>query len=289
MYCDSKNKKNEKCDERWILYIPEITFKHVMFRIEFENGKDLKQKIDLKGASFIYINNKYTNFLLAVKYSFMAISLITCIAYFWRLKKLAQAHWVIEQKFILTLSVMLIMFNDPFYALTLLNPNMAGAFFSVLWIVNFLVTLFIFWIVALKRIVEDNANKITKSFNIKLMIFGTFSWLFLLLTYVGFSYEYQQHPGTEFYEEFSTVYEVFKIMGLILFSIFLLYLFYNYFLICRVYKTRIWRHRLFSTFSLYFIFCIAIFMFTGTPHVYSSYGERVLLFICIMNMYVYYM
>lgn len=121
------------------------------------------------------------------------------------------------------------------------------------------------------------------------MLFGVLIWLFVLITYVGFSYEYQQHPGTEFYEEFSTFYEIIKYTGITFFSVYMLYIIFLYYKICQAYKTRIWRHRLFSVFSIYFIFCLAVFMFTGTPHVYSSYGERVLLFICIMNVYIYYM
>lgn len=67
---------------------------------------------------------------------------------------------------------------------------MTNAFFSVLWLSSFLVLLFVFWIVALKRVVEDNARKMTKTFNYKVIAFGFLMWLFLLITYVGFSYEY---------------------------------------------------------------------------------------------------
>lgn len=44
------------------------------------------------------------------------------------------------------------MFNDPFYPITILKPNGGSAFFSIVFVVNLLVCLFLFWISTADRI-----------------------------------------------------------------------------------------------------------------------------------------
>lgn len=56
-----------------------------------------------------------------------------------------------------------------------------------------------------------------------------------------------------------------------------------------MYKTRIWRHRLYSVFTAYFVLALSLFLYLGTPNVYSTYGERIFLFISVINLYVFYM
>ncbi|KRX05240.1 hypothetical protein PPERSA_06874 [Pseudocohnilembus persalinus] len=289
--CDGNNSDNSSsiCEANWVIYIKDIKYDNVLLDIKFKNMDEWVDKMSLTSATFIYIRSQYTDFLIATKYSFMALSIVTFVLFYMRLKKLDKIHWIIEQKFILILSILLIFFNDPFYAITILEASPFMDFLSVFFIINFLVTVFIFWIIALKRIVEDNARKATKSFNIKLIIFGFVSWIFLIITYCGFSYEVNQDPGVDFYESFKTGYEVFKWFGIILISVFFLYIIYNYIQIARNFKSRIWRHRLFSVFSIYFIFCMAVFLYSGTPNIYNYYGGRVLLFISILNMYLCYL
>ena len=47
----------------------------------------------------------------------------------------------LEQKMIMVLSVLLVMFNDPLYPVTILYPNKASSYFSVFFVVNFIIFL----------------------------------------------------------------------------------------------------------------------------------------------------
>lgn len=62
-----------------------------------------------------------------------------------------------------------------------------------------------------------------------------------------------------------------------------------YIKICRVFNSRIWRNKLLSLFSMYYIMCCALFVFSGSLDIYGSVGGRALLFITILNLYVYYL
>ena len=57
------------------------------------------------------------------------------------------------------------LFNDPFYQITILNPNPVSAFFSVFFMVDFVLALFFIWIIFLDRIhYEDGQKKTNLSF-----------------------------------------------------------------------------------------------------------------------------
>lgn len=88
----------------------------------------------------------------------------------------------------LYLSGLVVLFNDPFYALTILVPNFASAFFSVLFIVNF-VTFFIIYIVTIfHRIHKENGQKKSKVFDKWKFGFGILIWFLLMYTYVYLSF-----------------------------------------------------------------------------------------------------
>jgi len=57
-----------------------------------------------------------------VRYTLLALSIISCLLYLFRYSKILKDQ-TIEQKFIAVGSVLLVMFNDPFYSVTILKPN----------------------------------------------------------------------------------------------------------------------------------------------------------------------
>jgi hypothetical protein len=50
---------------------------------------------------------------------------------------------------IMLLSPLAILFNDPFYLITITRPNQLNNFFSVMFIINLFAYLFLFWITIL--------------------------------------------------------------------------------------------------------------------------------------------
>ena len=53
------------------------------------------------------------------------------------------------------------MFNDPFYPITILKPNGGSAFFSIVFVINLVATLFLFWLVTADRIHLDDGQLTT--------------------------------------------------------------------------------------------------------------------------------
>jgi len=106
------------------------------------------------------VNPRYTEFLLALRYVCLFISVLFAI-YYWRsLRQMRGEKLVFEQKFIRVLGILLILFNDPICASTILKPTLAryffplkiyqfiSAVFSSMFVITFVCALLLFWIAA---------------------------------------------------------------------------------------------------------------------------------------------
>ena len=69
------------------------------------------------------ISWKYTDFLLSLRYTFLILSIIFGIIYLIFFFKMPNPIKTFEHKYIALLSISLILFNDPFYAITIYNAN----------------------------------------------------------------------------------------------------------------------------------------------------------------------
>jgi Wnt-binding factor required for Wnt secretion len=104
-----------------------------------------------------YLNDQYTRFELGSKYFFFAMSLITFSVYTYFLRNGAgsidprdptkRLKSTSEQSWVWWLSFLLIWYNDPFFAITLLQPNIAAAGFTAVSTVTFLAALLFYWLV----------------------------------------------------------------------------------------------------------------------------------------------
>lgn len=111
----------------------------------------------------------------------------------------------------------------------------------------------------------------------------------MLLTYIGFSYSHMDDPYTNFRDSFGGFWQFCKWVSIILFIAYFSIILIYYVKIYKEFNSLIWRNRLFVLFSLYFIICCAIFVFSGSLDIYGSVGGRALLFIAILNLYIYYL
>lgn len=105
------------------------------------------------------INKQFTIYTIILRYVFFGLSIIACFLYYRRYLQIPQDKRIIEQKFIAAASVILILFNDPFYPITVLKPNGVSAFFSVLFVANMIAFLMLLWLVFFDRIYFEDGKK----------------------------------------------------------------------------------------------------------------------------------
>lgn len=93
------------------------------------------------------MNPEYSKFLLALRYTLVAIAILANVLYIRRVRMIPYHDLVIEQKLLVVMGLLLILFNDPFSGLTVLYANIASGFFSVFFTINFCVMMLLFWLV----------------------------------------------------------------------------------------------------------------------------------------------
>ena len=91
---------------------------------------------------------------------------------------------------IVILSALLVLFNDPLYPVTVLYPNKASSYFSVFFVINFIVFLLFTWIIFLDRINFEDGQKETNLIEWKRVgyIVVTYSLILALYTLISFDY-----------------------------------------------------------------------------------------------------
>jgi hypothetical protein len=88
------------------------------------------------------------------------ISFAAWLFFYYKLKMLSRENLVIEQKLVFTLSILLIFFNDPLSAATILAPNRGTAVIGVIFLSNFISFLIFYWLVSFSRMVNENGLKV---------------------------------------------------------------------------------------------------------------------------------
>eukprot|EP01017_Pseudomicrothorax_dubius_P034233 TRINITY_DN4669_c0_g1_i4.p1 TRINITY_DN4669_c0_g1~~TRINITY_DN4669_c0_g1_i4.p1 ORF type:complete len:464 (+),score=84.96 TRINITY_DN4669_c0_g1_i4:141-1532(+) len=277
------------CESKMILYLPRIQRDAYQVIIKITNTDEVSWMVQDIQFRFIYMYQKYAQYLLILKYMFFFVSVIALLLYYKFLKKINPSDRIFEQKMLLVLSIALVLFNDPFFAVTLLYPSFLSALFSTVFVTSFYCLLLLFWLCQFERICTENDKKGTKTMKPWKVVLILVVWFTLVISYTILSYTYQQDPATNYESEDEGTYQIFKVFSILLVMIVVGVLVNYYVNFCRVWNTRIGRHKNFFFFSTYFIFCTFLFIFTGSLTVYNNDGNRVLIVISVTNMYIFFL
>jgi len=91
---------------------------------------------------------------------------------------------------IVVLSILLVLFNDPLYPVTVLYPNKASSYFSVFFVINFIVFLLFTWIIFLDRINFEDGQKETNLIEWKRLGYIVVTYVLILTLYTLISFDY---------------------------------------------------------------------------------------------------
>lgn len=139
--------------------------------------------------------------LLIVKYSCLALSICSLIMYFQRTRRLPSGSLVIEQRRVMALSLMLVLFNDPLFLVTILYRNVYVSFFALFMTVTFVAELMHVWLLVLHRIDYENEQKHSNAARASKNQYITFCfWAVAMITYVWHEYQYYSDPSRSMLE-----------------------------------------------------------------------------------------
>ena len=123
------------------------------------------------------------------------------------------------------------MFNDPFYPITILKPNGASAFFSILFVANLICALFLFWLVTADRILFDDGKLETEQFTKKKIAYIAVLWLELIIITMVYSVE-QINNTPILTNSFNRRFLIARVVIIVTVVIAVLYICYRYGQIC---------------------------------------------------------
>ena len=84
---------------------------------------------------------------------------------------------------------MLVLFNDPFYPITILQPNPVSSFFSVFFVVDFTIILIFSWIIFLDRIHFEDGQKSTHLSLKKRLLYAVLTYIIVLVLYLLYAFD----------------------------------------------------------------------------------------------------
>jgi hypothetical protein len=284
IFC-SQNKY--ECDKSVLVLYPQIDHDRYRIFVKFDIPANLKSTT--KGMKFevMAISQRFTNFSIVLRYTFLIMSFLSAGFYVFYFIKLPKPLRSFEHKFILFLSFSLFFFNDPFYAATILEANTFLTLLSTFFVAQFLSMLILLWSVMIQRIHKEVVRVGTQLLNKLNVALSVIGFAFLMIT-AGYSSVYMRFdPGFHANAEYPTLYKVFQIIFIFyLVSMMIIFLF-NIYKIYKVWKLVILRHKIFLKLSLFFIAALFILAITGIYQNYDSNGIKIFLLFFLGNLYVF--
>ena len=196
-----------------------------------------------------------------------------------RFKKIPKHYLIPEQRMVAILSILLIFFNDPVYPATVLTGSKAASYFSVFFVINFIIFLLFFWIYFLDRIFYEDGQKQSKLMNWKRVLYIVVLYILTLVLYTEYAFDNLEDlpivPAQDLYEK--PRFLALEIISLILALLGFGYLFIQYVRICSQVDSKLWRNQLFMFFSIFFIFTTIVMFFLNGFSIFSYSGNRILL------------
>lgn len=280
-------KGKKLCDLAYFALYPQI--KHEIYKVSLEMEVTDSIKSVFEGIYFtlFIVNEKYTSFLISLRYAFLGISAVLGTIYLVFFFRASKNVITFEHKAIAVLSIFLVFFNDPFYYLTIYNAGTFWAVVSNLEIFTFISFLLIFWIVMVQRIHKEKIRKGTKLLNKYTWLIWSIGIILFLITGIMASIVTRFDPGFHSRTEMPLVYQLFMIILMIYCIILVVGLLFNIYKIFKDWNQLLRRHKVFFTISFYFFFAFFLISLTGFYQSYDSNGVKVLLVIFLGNFYVF--
>jgi len=159
LYCEPGE---QICDSKIFVFYPGIVFDDYLVRITVLDDQLVNNTIERFEFTMLTHASDYIAFLICIRYTCLLLSVIGFVFYVQFFTKISPEVITFEHQFIMILSLGLVFFNDPLYALTLILPSVTFTFFSTIVVTAFIAMLVFFWILMFERITEEPLSPNTK-------------------------------------------------------------------------------------------------------------------------------
>lgn len=237
---------------------------------------------------FVYVTEEWTDFQLAVKYFLFGYSFVNLIVMIKLMRPLPSTKMILEQKHVRNLSILLLFFNDPFFAFTIFSPWRLWSIISYLGIIAFVTYLMYSWLAQVQRASEGLVIT-TKIPTVGKFIFFFLFYTALILYSVAMMMEVDADPGFTYYEEKNQMFYFFSGLALLFVVIYVIWYLVSICITCRKRREMPPRHRFLFAVNIVCVFFMLIALLAGAFVRWNDEGAVYLFFGFFFNIYVTYM
>lgn len=153
------------------------------------------------------VNSNFTIFEMAVKYCFLAVTVVLAAVYFFKLTKVPFRLWSYEQKWIGAVLVGLMFFDNPLVAMEVYNPSLIWTGTSVVGMVTFLALLLLFWLCivdVVRTSAQDEPPPRGIRFYLPKVALLTAFWMVIMILYMFSRLQQERDPSFNAPDDFHT-------------------------------------------------------------------------------------
>mmetsp|Transcript_40475 Transcript_40475/g.46411 ORF Transcript_40475/g.46411 Transcript_40475/m.46411 type:complete len:505 (-) Transcript_40475:102-1616(-) len=174
-----------------------------------------------------YENEKWSVFIIVINYLYFCFACAALFAYIWRLRKVSAELWTFDQKMILALGVTWVFFNDPFFAITVVEPNGFSIVMGVFFTCFFLGTLMTFVLCTMDRIGSGKYHSVGAGIRfVPKVIFSWIAMVFYATVIIWMDIHLMEEPTANFEEDMPTGFKVMQAFQFVVIITFLIWLVY---------------------------------------------------------------
>lgn len=266
------------CKSRPIIYIPYIDYKDYLITMQVDKAPSIN---GLKFYSTT-VNSDFSLFVISLKYIFFTLAISNLIYFIIHVRSIPIHIWRFESKSIFLMNISLVVFNDPFSAISIVNVNPKFSSISVFCNTQFIVSLMLFWLLSFQYSIKFKFKTILYCFEIiGISIFFFLIFKNYLYATINFRYDPTYKWSSRFTEaskeQYTSLIVILSLFGIIsmIFSILNLIKYQTLIFIEKIYKIS-------NAFMMIFTF---VFIGFGFLQPVPQQASLVMIVIVIYNVY----
>jgi len=231
--CENLKQTNHWCSPIVIMHLSQLHYAKLKLEIQYEG----LQNVSDVSFEFKTYNQKFTQFEIWFRFSFVAITFILTGVYGHMLKRFHLTIWTLEQKWLALILPSLLLYNNPFFPLNFLYDSLVPGLFDIFFQATFTSMLLIFWLFSYHGLKTVKSDRNFISFYLSKVILCTLFWVTAIL--IGFWQKYNETKDPTYHYKVDLKYfTVFKVFFFILIFIYFLYFAYLFIGVCLEVRTK---------------------------------------------------
>jgi len=203
---------------------PFVAYHYYKASVRFINTQNLFWMENVEFQWWV-MNHSFTLYELWFRFIFLCLAFANVSFFVFRLRKIPFKDWSLTQKWLATLSFTLMLYDNPFFPLTILVNSWLPNFLDTCFLATHLCVLLFFWLCVFDGIRKPKIQRTFIVFYLPKIVLLSIFWLAAVVAWTWESVQKLDNPNYSLADQVSG-FIFFKVAVLILLIIYLLWIFY---------------------------------------------------------------